>query len=192
MTLRTERATPREPWIRPESKEKLKNNGDSMGQFMASGGAATAIIAAIGKSIGVPMSLGVGLTLGLGLAPLLWLGTSGLKTAIERVVDEFFPQSNFNKHLLYFPALLITVAAAFFFVNAVVGAVHILPFIGVIALTCLLLNFMPKPSRIPSYIKTILRPDYRESGIPLWQRIFKSQPQQAPIPIRDLGEDSLG
>lgn len=195
--------------IRPETKGKIKSQVDDTLQFMASGGAATGIIAAISAVNAVPMSLGVGVTLGLGLAPVMWLGTHGLRAGILKIFQLCAPQkynrfeeygrrykdlfvqkkkyrAESNEYLrctkcqealkqeyrdvarieVFINAVsaFITMIAAFFVVNAVVGTVHVLPFIGIIVLTVVLLLVIPKPSRMFTYVKTIIKPNEEDIG----------------------------
>lgn len=169
-------ATPSEsksPWISPETGDQIKKQVDTTVLFMASGGVATAIIAAIGVS----MSLSVGLTLGLGLGPVIWLGSQGLRALILNLFQACFPgrsiiRNSVIKALVYLASILITVSAAFFIINAVIGTVHLLPFIGVTALTVgfasvVLASWLPKPSQIGSFVKSLVSSNEAEQPDPI-------------------------
>lgn len=181
-------------WLASPVGEEVKREADTTGQFMASGGAATAIIMGIGKLFSMKMSLGVGLTLGFGLGPVLYLGTLGVNALFMKLFEVTCPEKyqkwerylqeikklrqvkvrhpDFSKtkeaikqlkaanrdvawlqSTFCLVALIGVAVSLFFFINGVIGSLGILPFMGAIAIACVLILFIPKPSEMGAYCR---------------------------------------
>ena len=76
-------------------------------------------------------------------------------------------------------SFLSTCVAAFFILNAAVGSITILPFIGAIVFTLLFLLAIPKPSNVITYFKAIVHPTPEEAMIPLSRRVLGKRPERS-------------
>lgn len=86
-------------------------------------------------------------------------------------------------------SFLATCAAAFLIINATVGSVAILPFVGVIAFALVINLGMPKPSSIYYYLKCITRPNEEQLEYPVYRRILCMIPKDVLLRRREEERD---
>lgn len=84
-------------------------------------------------------------------------------------------------------SFLATCLAAFLIINATVGSVALLPFVGVVVVALVLNLFMPMPSSIYTYLKCVVSPSEQQKEYTLAQRALLRIPREVLFTDREGG-----